>query len=78
MTEKLGIDSAIVSDLCAELYKNHGTSLAGLVERGHNIDFDDFHSYVHGRLPYHVLRLDPLLRNLLLTMPQRKWIYTNA
>lgn len=34
--------------------------------------------HVHGRLPYHNLRPDPVLRNLLLSMPQRKYIFTNA
>lgn len=34
--------------------------------------------FVHGRLPYELLRPDPVLRNLILSMPQRKYIFTNA
>jgi hypothetical protein len=31
-----------------------------------------FYSFVHGRLPYENLKPDPVLKNLLLSMPQRK------
>eukprot|EP00850_Spirogloea_muscicola_P007008 SM000034S12762 [mRNA] locus=s34:646324:649661:+ [translate_table: standard] len=34
--------------------------------------------FVHGRLPYEVLRPDPSLRTLLLSMKQRRLIFTNA
>ncbi|KAJ1394420.1 HAD-like superfamily [Sesbania bispinosa] len=37
---------------------------------------DDF--FVHGRLPYDNLKPDPVLRNLLLSLPYRKLIFTNA
>lgn len=39
---------------------------------GYEFDNDEFHAYVHGRLPYHLLKPDPVLKNLLLSMPQRK------
>lgn len=39
---------------------------------GHEFDDDEFHAYVHGRLPYDALKPDLVLRNLLLSMPQRK------
>ena len=39
---------------------------------GYEFDDDEFHAYVHGRLPYESLKPDPVLRNLLLSMPQRK------
>ncbi|MBA0674828.1 hypothetical protein Goari_016402 [Gossypium aridum] len=45
---------------------------------GYEFDNDEFHAYAHGRLPYETLRPDPVLRNLLLAMPQRKIIFTNA
>ncbi|OMO82294.1 HAD-superfamily hydrolase, subfamily IA, variant 3 [Corchorus olitorius] len=52
--------------------------MAGLKALGYEFDNDEFHAYVHGRLPYEKLRPDPVLRNLLLSMPQRKIIFTNA
>ncbi|MQL85933.1 hypothetical protein Taro_018481 [Colocasia esculenta] len=37
-----------------------------------------FYSFVHGRLPYDNLKPDPVLRNLLLSLPIGKVIFTNA
>ncbi|KAK4753506.1 hypothetical protein SAY87_001610 [Trapa incisa] len=45
---------------------------------GYDFDYDDFHGFVHGRLPYDLLKPDPVLRNLLRNVPQRKLIFTNA
>lgn len=45
---------------------------------GYAFDNDEFHAYVHGRLPYDVLKPDPTLRNLLLSMPQRKIVRQNC
>lgn len=39
---------------------------------GYEFDNDEFHQYVHGSLPYEKLKPDPVLRNLLLSTPQRK------
>ncbi|KAL2902069.1 Uncharacterized protein RDABS01_027151 [Bienertia sinuspersici] len=45
---------------------------------GYEFDNDEFHQYVHGNLPYETLKPDPVLRNLLLSTPQRKIIFTNS
>lgn len=39
---------------------------------GYEFDDDAYHALVHGTLPYHALKPDLVLRNLLLSMPQRK------
>lgn len=78
MLEHLHIDENQIPNMCLELYKEHGTTMAGLKALGFEFDNDEFHAYVHGKLPYDVLRPDPVLRNLLLSMPQRKIIFTNA
>ncbi|XP_073037916.1 uncharacterized protein C24B11.05-like [Primulina eburnea] len=78
MLHHLHIEESQVASMCLELYKEHGTTMAGLKMIGYEFDNDEFHAYVHGRLPYHLLKPDPLLRNLLLSMPQRKIIFTNA
>jgi pyrimidine and pyridine-specific 5'-nucleotidase len=39
---------------------------------GYEFDNDEFHAFVHGRLPYETLKPDPVLRNILLSVPQRK------
>ncbi|XP_019161682.1 PREDICTED: uncharacterized protein LOC109158241 isoform X2 [Ipomoea nil] len=78
MVEKLGIEPAKIPDLSNLLYKNYGTTMAGLRAIGYNFDYDEYHSFVHGRLPYENLKPDPVLRNLLLSLPYRKIIFTNA
>ncbi|WCJ20499.1 Haloacid dehalogenase-like hydrolase (HAD) superfamily protein [Euphorbia peplus] len=78
MLGKLGIGENKVRELCTSLYKYYGTTLAGLRAVGYKVDYDDFHSYVHGRLPYDTLKPDPVLRNLLLSMPLRRVVFTNA
>uniref|UniRef100_A0A161Y2Y6 Uncharacterized protein n=1 Tax=Daucus carota subsp. sativus TaxID=79200 RepID=A0A161Y2Y6_DAUCS len=91
MLEHLEIEEDHVPRLCLELYREHGTTMAGLKAKrnpalifniiyalGYEFDNDEFHAYVHGRLPYNNLKPDPVLRNLLLSMPQRKIIFTNA
>ncbi|KAG6468380.1 hypothetical protein ZIOFF_073056 [Zingiber officinale] len=45
---------------------------------GYNFDYDDFHSFVHGRLPYETLKPDPVISQLLLSLPVRKVIFTNG
>lgn len=78
MLQYLKIEESEVPRMCLELYREHGTTMAGLKALGYEFDNDEFHADVHGRLPYDTLRPDPVLRNLLLSMPQRKIIFTNA
>ncbi|MCD7462363.1 hypothetical protein HAX54_048362 [Datura stramonium] len=62
MIEKLGIDETKVSEMCISLYKEYGTTMAGLRAIGFDFDYDDYHSFVHGRLPYELLKTDYVLR----------------
>lgn len=78
MIKKLRIEESKVPELCVFLYKNYGTTMAGLKAIGFNFDFDDFHGFVHGRLPYNLLKPDPVLRSLLLSLPFRKILFTNG
>lgn len=78
MLHHLHIEESLVPKMCLDLYKEYGTTMAGLKALGYEFDNDEFHEYVHGRLPYEMLKPDPVLRNLLLSMPQRKIIFTNA
>ncbi|XP_022931845.1 uncharacterized protein C24B11.05-like isoform X2 [Cucurbita moschata] len=78
MAEKLGIENSKIPELSNLLYKNYGTSMAGLRAIGYDFDYDEYHRFVHGRLPYDNLKPDPILRTLLLSLPYRKLIFTNA
>ncbi|GLT89566.1 hypothetical protein SLE2022_075440 [Rubroshorea leprosula] len=78
MVEKLGIERDKIIELSNLLYKNYGTTMAGLRAIGYDFDYDEYHSFVHGRLPYENLKPDPVLRSLLLSLPLQKVIFTNA
>ncbi|KAF7134910.1 hypothetical protein RHSIM_Rhsim08G0250400 [Rhododendron simsii] len=99
MLQHLHIDENEVPKMCLDLYKEYGTTMAGLKCQlysfavyqaicltvllqfqalGYEFDNDEFHTYVHGKLPYEALKPDLLLRHLLLSMPQRKIVFTNA
>ncbi|GER44432.1 haloacid dehalogenase-like hydrolase superfamily protein [Striga asiatica] len=78
MLHHLNIEESDVPRMCLELYKEYGTTMAGLKALGYEFDSDEFHACVHGTLPYELLKPDPVLRSLLLSMPQKKIIFTNA
>ncbi|KAF5736859.1 putative phosphatase family protein [Tripterygium wilfordii] len=78
LVEKCGFAENKASSLRVELFKTYGSTLAGLRALGYDIDADDYHSFVHGRLPYELIQPDSQLRNLLRTITQRKLIFTNS
>ncbi|GAV73751.1 HAD_2 domain-containing protein [Cephalotus follicularis] len=78
MLHHLHIEESEVPRMCLELYREYGTTLAGLKALGYEFDDNDYHAFAHGRLPYETLGPDPVLRNLLLSMPQQKFIFTNS
>ncbi|KAG6485906.1 hypothetical protein ZIOFF_054473 [Zingiber officinale] len=73
LVEELGIEESIVPELGNLLYKNYGTTMAGLRAIGYSFDYDDYH-----RLPYENLKPDPVLRQLLQGLSIRKLVFTNA
>ena len=79
MEQKLAIPKDQIAPMCLEYYTTYGTTMAGLVEKGYQIDFDDWHAAVHGTLPYHrLLKRDKGLRQLLQSIPLPKYVFTNA
>ncbi|KAK9842125.1 hypothetical protein WJX84_012225 [Apatococcus fuscideae] len=79
MEVKLKIPAEQIPELCAEMYSNYGTTMAGLVAKGYEMDYDDWHADVHGTLPYaKLLPRDPALRKMLQSIPLPKYIFTNA
>ncbi len=77
MQDLLGLPSAEISKLREEYMAQYGTTLRGL-QAHHQIDPEEYLAYVHD-LPLHTyIRPDPSLRALLLSLPQRRYIFTNA
>lgn len=58
-------------------FETYGTTLRGL-QIHYQIDTDDFLAYVHDLAVEEVLHPDAELRAMLLSLPQPKWIFTNA
>ncbi|XP_020595057.1 uncharacterized protein C24B11.05-like [Phalaenopsis equestris] len=75
---KCGLPAEQASSLRIELFKKYGSSLAGLLALGYKVHPDEYHSFVHGLLPYENIRPDSQLRELLLSIPQTKIIFTNS
>ncbi|XP_038906681.1 uncharacterized protein C24B11.05-like, partial [Benincasa hispida] len=78
LIQKCGIPETKASILRKELFETYGGNLAGLRALGYDIHPDDYHGFVHGRLPYKWIKQDLKLRRLLLTIPLRKIIFTNS
>jgi putative hydrolase of the HAD superfamily len=72
----LGLSSTEARLVQKELYREHGTTLAGLMAR-HNIDPDDFLEKVHD-IDYTWLVPDPALGAAIHQLPGRKFIFTNG
>ncbi|CAM0875288.1 unnamed protein product [Alopecurus aequalis] len=75
---KFGLAEDRAASLRVELFRTHGSTLAGLIALGHDVHPDEYHSYVHGRLPYDMIAADPRLAALLQSIPQRKILFTNS
>jgi pyrimidine 5'-nucleotidase len=86
MVDRLGVPEADVPSLCQHFYTTYGTTLAGLVAASDLVEapgpafYDEWHAAVHHTLPYAALLgpPDPGLRALLASLPQKKYIFTNA
>ncbi|DBB13288.1 TPA: hypothetical protein ACH3X3_005024 [Trebouxia sp. C0006] len=79
MREKLGVPKDEVTSLCLSAYTNFGTTMAGLVATGYQIDVDDWHAHIHHTLPYEkYLKKDDALRNLLQRIKLPLYVFTNG
>jgi putative hydrolase of the HAD superfamily len=77
MTERLGIAEAEVDAMRVRLRDRFGTTMRGLMET-YEIDPDEYLGHCHGVDLSDLLAPDQTLRELLLSLPQRKVVFTNA
>lgn len=77
MTEVVGIPAREVDSLRREYWRLYGVTLQGLI-RHHQVDPEDYLHYVHNVDVNSTLGPDPLLRNVLSALPQRKAVFTNG
>ncbi|MBN1667633.1 MAG: pyrimidine 5'-nucleotidase [Anaerolineales bacterium] len=77
MYERLGFDRAQISELRHHYYLQHGTTLCGL-QKFHQVDAKDYLDFVHDLPLTDYLQPDPALRAMLLSLPARRWVFTNS
>jgi putative hydrolase of the HAD superfamily len=77
MVEVLGLPEAEVPALRRSYFETYGTTLRGL-QIHHQVDADDYLRYVHHLPLDQFIQPNPELRRLLLSLPQKRWIFTNA
>ena len=77
MVEVLGLPDDEVPALRRSYFETYGTTLRGL-QIHHHVDADDYLEYVHDLPLERYIRPNPALRGLLLSLPQQRWIFTNA
>ena len=75
--QRLNVPHDEVSALRHSFFVTYGTTMRGL-EQLYHIDTDEFLEYVHDVHVEESIGPDPLLRQVLLSYPQRKIIFTNA
>lgn len=77
MREELGLAEDIIPATRDRYWTTYGTTLEGL-RIHHQVDPDDYLAYVHDLPLDQYLEHDQILRDLLISLPQDLWIFTNA
>ena len=75
--ERLGFSRESIPELRRNYFEKYGTTLRGL-QIHHQVDANEYLAYVHDLPLEKFLQPDPALRNLITSLPQPKWIFTNA
>ena len=74
--ERLGIEPGAAKTLQKDYYRDHGTTLNGLMNV-HGVDPEEFLSFVHA-IDLSVLEPKPVLRARIKALPGRRFIFTNG
>ncbi len=77
MRERMGIPADQVPALREQYFKMYGTTLRGLQAR-HNVDAQDYLAFVHDLPLKEYLTPNPVVREVIASLPGRKLIFTNA
>jgi putative hydrolase of the HAD superfamily len=77
MTDVLGFAETEVPALRRSYYETYGTTLRGL-QIHHQVDANDYLRYVHDLPLEQFIQPNPELKTLLLSLPQQRWVFTNA
>lgn len=77
MRQEMNLSEVKANALRARLFRQYGTTLRGL-QIEYSVDRDAYLDYVHDVALETVIQPNPQLDLILSTIPQRKWVFTNA
>ena len=77
MAERVGLPEADIPTIRRHYFETYGTTLRGL-QKHHHVDTDDYLAYVHDLPLEQYIQPNPALHALLASLPQRRFIFTNA
>jgi pyrimidine 5'-nucleotidase len=77
MQNLLGLSPQETAELRRHYFMTYGTTLRGL-QIHHQVDSEEYLAYVHDLPLDQYVQPDPDLRQILASLPQRKFIFTNA
>jgi len=77
LVERMGFPEEEVPSLRRRYFETYGTTLRGL-QIHHQVDSDEYLAYVHDLPLNQFIQPAPALRELILSLPQPRWIFTNA
>ncbi len=77
MWERLSLPVDQIPQLRRHYFETYGTTLRGL-QIHYQVDADDYLAYVHDLPLASYIQPEPSLHELILSLPQQKWIFTNA
>jgi putative hydrolase of the HAD superfamily len=77
LLEELKFSPDEATEIRHTYFETYGTTLRGL-QINHSVDADEYLAYVHDLPLEDYISPDPKLRDLLTSLPQEKWIFTNA
>jgi len=77
LLERMGLPLDEIPAIRKKYFINHGTTLRGL-QIHYEVDPADYLAFVHDLPLREYLTPDPVLREMLLSIPHRRWIFTNS
>ena len=77
LEERMGFNTEEVNTIRKTYFETYGTTLRGL-QIHHQVDTDEYLAYVHDLPLENYISSDPELVSIISSLPQNKWIFTNA
>ena len=77
LSERMGWSPDEIPEIRHKLFMDHGTTLKGL-QINYDVNPNEYLEFVHNIPLNDYLAPDPMLREILLNIPTRRWVFTNA